>query len=145
MRKWQGFADNGTCPVDLTCGETSPITKSALSLLGETLEREGGVFPVAPRGALFGIRFCLAGVPLHFTPAYYPPSLRDLGCGTKEPQRGDRILGRRCSMAEPLPMKTTRTNPKNKNAPMLSNLFIFAGRKHIHYVYLQYKFKRCAC
>lgn len=69
MRKWQDFADNGACPVDLTGGETSPITKSALSLLGETLEREGGVFPVAPRGALFGICFLSAGVPLHFTSA----------------------------------------------------------------------------
>ena len=55
MRKWQGFADNGACPVDHTDGETSPITKSALPLLGQTLEREGGVFPVVPCGALFGI------------------------------------------------------------------------------------------
>ena len=99
----------------------------------------------APLGLCSEFVFCLAGVALHFTPAYYPPSLRDLGCGTKEPQRGERILSRRWSMAEPLPMKTTLTNPKNKNAPMLSNLFIFAGRKHLHYVYLQYKFKRCAC
>ena len=99
----------------------------------------------APTGLCSEFVFCLAGVPLHFTPAYYPPSLRDLGLGTEEPQRGERVLGRRWSMSEPLPMKTTRTNPKNKNAPMLANLFIFAGRKHIHYVYLQYKFKRCAC
>ena len=34
-------------------------------------------------------------------------------------------------MAEPLPRKTTQTNPKNKNAPMLANLFIFAAKSTI--------------
>ncbi len=41
-----------------------------------------------PAGALFGICFLLAGVALHFTPAYYPSSLRDLGLGTEENHRG---------------------------------------------------------
>lgn len=68
------------------------MTFSAFPLLWKTLEREGGVFPVAPHGALFGICFCLAGVALHSTPAYYPPSLRDLGLGTEEPRKGERIF-----------------------------------------------------
>ena len=75
--------------------------------LGKPCERKGGVFPVAPLGLCSEFVFCLAGVPLHFTPAYYTPSLRDLGYGTKEPQRGERMLGRRWSMAEPLPRKMT--------------------------------------
>lgn len=39
-----------------------------------------------------------------------------------------------------------RQNEKRNNEKMVVQviLFIFAGRKHIHYVYLQYMFKRCA-
>ena len=64
---------------------------------------DGCFSPLA--GLCLGFVFCLAGVALHFTPAYYPPSLRDLGCGTKEPQGGEGMLGRWWSTAEPLPMK----------------------------------------
>ena len=81
--------------------------------VGRGLHRQ----PIVCRPYGTGLVFVfVAGVPLHFTPAYYPPSLRDLGYGTKEPQRGERMLGRRWSMAEPQPRKTTQTNPKNKNA-----------------------------
>ena len=34
MQKWQGFADNGACPVDPTGDKTPLITKTALLLLG---------------------------------------------------------------------------------------------------------------
>jgi len=81
---------------------------AALPLLGKTLEREDGVFPVAPRwGFVWDLFFVWQGFHCISPPAYYPPSLRDLGCGTKEPQRGDGMLGRRWSTAEPLPMKMT--------------------------------------
>ena len=61
----------------------------------------------APLGLCSVFVFCLAGVALHFTPAgkWQEPSLRDLGLGTEEPQRGERVLGRRWSIAEPLPTK----------------------------------------
>ena len=78
----------------------------------------------APTGLCSEFVFCLAGVPLHFTPAYYPSSLLDLGCGTKEPQRGDRLLGRRWSMAEPLP--ENGKNPATKYVAVSVILFIFA-------------------
>ena len=43
-------------------------------------------YPFASLGLCSEFVFCLAGVAFHFTPAYYPSSLRDLGYGTKEPQ-----------------------------------------------------------
>ena len=56
MQKSRGFADNGACPVGPTGGGTcrkegqAPlITESALSLLGESLEGEGGCFFLSPR------------------------------------------------------------------------------------------------
>ena len=108
------------------------VYAAALPLLGKPWNGRAVFFLSPLAGLCSEFVFCLAGVAFHFTPAYYPSSLRDLGCGTKEPQRGERMLGRRWSMAEPLPRKTTQTNPKNKNAPMLANLFIFAAKSIGH-------------
>jgi hypothetical protein len=46
----------------------------------------------APPGLCSEFVFLSAGVALHFTTAYYPPSLRDFGCGTKELRKGERIF-----------------------------------------------------
>lgn len=53
MQRWQGFADNGACPVDpagrKTCqkkGKVKPIMKTALPFLGKILEWKGSWFCV---------------------------------------------------------------------------------------------------
>lgn len=65
MRKWRGFADNEASPVVIISSETLQITKSALPILGKPWSGRAVFFPVAPRGALFGIcvllgRGCIA-------------------------------------------------------------------------------------
>ena len=131
MRKWRGFADNEASPVVIISSETLQITKSALPILGKPWSGRAVFFLLPLAGLCSEFVFCWAGVALHSTPAYKPPSLRDLGYGTKEPQRGDRILGRRWSIAEPL--SENGKNPTIKNVVVSVILFIFAVRNQQKY------------
>lgn len=74
-----------------------------------------------------------ARIPLHFTSAYCPPSLRDWGEARGNPFRGDRIIGGRWSIAEPPPIKT---QTKTYGTPMLISQnspfsIVLAKNRHI--------------
>ena len=106
----------------------------------ENLGAGGRCFSCRPSRGLFGIRFlfCRGFIAFHHLPnppapfeGGNPPSLRDLGCGTEEPRRGERILGRWWSMAEPLP--ENGKNPTIKNVAVSVILFIFAVRNQQKY------------